>query len=97
MIGSTVKGKFDDTASATEAALFEVIYKEKSSSEITLNTSKGFYIGLGSLVRIVVPEDELTMDNHRVVSKNISYGTSGTTCKLGLNRQPVLLSDYMPS
>ena len=95
VIGSVVKGKFEDTASATEAALFEVIYKEKSSSEISLNANKGMYIGLGSLVRIVVPEDELSLENHRVVSKNISYSDKGTTCKLGLNRQPSLLSDYV--
>ena len=95
IIGSQVKGKFEDTASATEAALFEVISKEKNTSEISMNITKGFDIGLGSIVRLVVPEDELALNNHRVVSKNISYSSKGTTCKLGLNREPVLLSDYL--
>jgi hypothetical protein len=97
LIGSTVKGKYEDTASATEAALFEVIYKEKSSSEISLDVSKGYDIGIGSIVRIVVPEDELALNNHRVVSKMITYNDKGSLCKLSLNRQPALITDYLSS
>ena len=97
LIGSTIKGKYEDTATATEAALFEVIYKAKNTTEITLTTTKAFDIGLGSIVRIIVPEDELALDNHRVVSKNISYSSKGSTCILALNRQPVLVSDYISS
>ena len=52
---------------------------------------------MGSIVRLIVPEDELALNNHRVVSKNISYSDKGTTCKLNLNRQPVLVSDYLSS
>jgi len=97
LIGSVLKGKFPDTASATEAALFEVISNAKNTSEINLNVTKGFDIGIGSIVRLAVPEVELALNNHRVVSKTISYSDKGTTCKLSLNRQPVLLSDYLSS
>ena len=97
LIGTSIKGKFTDTASATEAALFEVISKKKNTSEINLSVTKGFGIGIGSIVRLVVPEDELALNNHRVVSKTISYSDKGTTCKLSLNREPVLVSDYLSS
>ena len=95
VIGSKVKGRFSDTASATEAAFFEVLSKEKNTTEITLTTTKGFDVGIGSIVKIIVPEDELALNNHRVVSKTISYGSKGTTCKLSLNREPTLISDYV--
>ena len=97
LIGSSLTGKYTDTASATEAALFEVISKEKNTSEITLVVTKGFDIGIGSIVRLIVPEDELTLNNHRVVSKSINYSDKGTTCTLKLNREPVLISDYISS
>jgi hypothetical protein len=97
LIGSTVKKKFEDTASATEAALFEVIAKEKNTSEVSLTATKGLDISLGSIVRIVVPEDELALNNHRVVSKTIKYNNKGTTCTLNLNRKPVELLDYISS
>jgi hypothetical protein len=95
LIGSSVKGKFSDTASATEAALFEVISKKTNTTEISLTNTKAYDIGLGSIVRLIVPEDELALNNHRVVSKSISYNDKGSVCKLNLNRQPVLVSDYI--
>ena len=98
LIGGSVTGDFEDTASAMEAAFYENIKKNKSSTEISLDVSKGFDIALGSIVKISVPEDELSENTHRVISKTISYGSSkGTTCKLNLNREPVLLSDYISS
>ena len=98
LIGASVKGTFQDTASATEAAFFETVKKSKSSTEISLQVSKGFDIALGSIVKINVPEEELSMNNHRVVSKSINFkhGT-GTSCKLSLNREPIVLSDYINS
>ena len=97
LVGAKIKGKFEDTASATEAAFFEVLSNEKNTTEISLSVTKGFDISLGSIVRIVVPEDELATNNHRVISKTISYNDKGTTCKLGLNRQPTEISDYISS
>lgn len=97
LIGTTIKGKYKDTASATEAALFEVIANEQNTSEISLTVSKGFDIALGSIVRLVVPEDELATKNHRVVSKKIAYSSKGTVCTLNLNRKPVEISDYISS
>jgi hypothetical protein len=95
VIGSVVKGKFNDTASATEAALFEVISKQKNTSEITLTATKAFYIGIGSIVELMVPEDELALNNHRVVSKSITYNSKGTMCKLSLNKEPTQIADYV--
>tara|TARA_Y100000593_G_scaffold94183_1_gene192076 strand:+ start:2478 stop:3542 length:1065 start_codon:yes stop_codon:yes gene_type:complete len=96
IIGSTIKGNFEDTASATEAAFFETVKKNTASTEITLTVNKAFDIALGSIVKINVPEEELSMNTHRVISKSISYSTTkGTTCNLKLNREPVLVSDYV--
>ena len=97
LIGKTIKGKYEDTASATEAALFEVIASEKNTTEISLNVTKGFEIGIGSIVRLIVPEDELANTNHRVASKKISVSDKGTRCTLSLNRRPVELADYISS
>ena len=97
LIGKTIKGKYEDTASATEAALFEVISSEKNTTEISLKVTKGFDISLGSIVRLVVPEDELANQNHRVASKKISVSDKGTRCTLSLNRRPVELADYISS
>tara|TARA_R100000458_G_C8249859_1_gene227040 strand:+ start:350 stop:1411 length:1062 start_codon:yes stop_codon:yes gene_type:complete len=97
LIGKTIKGKYEDTASATEAALFEVISSEKNTTEISLKVTKGFDISLGSIVRLVVPEDELANQNHRVASKRISISDRGTTCTLNLNRRPVEVADYISS
>ena len=98
LVGTNLKGNFTDTASATEAALFESIKKNKSTTQISLHVTKGFDIALGSIIKINVPEDELSMNNHRVVSKSISFSFSkGTTCQLSLNREPILLSDYINS
>ena len=95
VIGSTLKGKFKDTASATEAAFFEVISKQKNTSQISLTATKAFYIGIGSIVELMVPEDELALNNHRVVSKTITYSSKGTICKLSLNKEPTQISDYV--
>jgi len=96
LIGASVKGNFKDTASATEAAYFESVKRSKATTEISLEVSKGFDIALGSIVKINVPEEDLSRNNHRVISKTISYGHSkGTTCKLSLNREPIMLSDYI--
>ena len=96
LVGATVKGSYEDTASATEAAFFENVKKSKSTTSISLDVSKGFDIALGSIVKVNVPEEELSLNNHRVVSKDISYGhNKGTTCKLKLNREPIILSDYI--
>jgi len=97
LIGKTIKGKYEDTASATEAALFEVISSESNTTEISLSVTKGFEIGIGSIVRLVVPEDELANNNHRVASKKISISDKGTTCTLNLNRRPVEVADYISS
>ena len=96
LTGGSVKGNFEDTASATEAAYFENVKKNKSTTQISLEVTKGFDIALGSIIKINVPEEELSMNNHRIVSKSISYNQkSGTTCKLNLNREPIILSDYI--
>ena len=97
LIGKTIKGKYEDTASATEAALFEVISSEKNTTEISLNVTKGFEIGIGSIIRLIVPEDELANTNHRVASKKINVTDKGTKCTLNLNRRPVEVADYISS
>lgn len=97
LIGKSVKGKYEDTASATEAALFEVISSEKNTTEISLNVTKGFDVGIGSIIRLIVPEDELANSNHRVASKKITVSDKGTKCTLSLNRRPVEVADFISS
>tara|TARA_A100001201_G_scaffold131490_1_gene117691 strand:- start:301 stop:1356 length:1056 start_codon:yes stop_codon:yes gene_type:complete len=64
--------------------------KEKFS--ITLNATKGFYTGLGSIIYLNV--DEEIAGPHRLVSKNISFDKNGVDLNLSLEAKPNTYYNY---
>ena len=80
-----------------EREVFDKLEALLAHAMLSIPATKGFEIGIGSIVRLVVPEDELANNNHRVASKKISISDKGTTCTLSLNRRPVEVADYISS
>ena len=83
----------EDRAKDRELAIRDVLISQNSPDEITIQTTKGYELGLGSIVRLNVTEDDIS-GNHRVVSKTITFG-SGVGCSLKLNKEPIKISDYI--
>ena len=83
----------EDRAKDRELAIRDILISQNSPDEITIKTSKGYELGLGSIVRLNVTEDDIS-GNHRVVSKTITFG-SGMGCTLKLNKEPIKVSDFI--
>lgn len=94
-IGITVANKpYSSRAEAKEAAMAEVLLKQKDDKDITLNVSKGHYINLGHIVRLEVSDSNVE-GQYRIVSKSVSYSDSSVSCSLRLNKKPIRLEDYL--
>ena len=83
----------EDVGESTNLALTELLLNQQQVDDIILSVTKGFYIDLGSIVHLDVPDD-LVSGNHRVQSKTVSFGKT-ISCNLILNRKPVKVSDYI--
>ena len=62
--------------------------------QISVQTSRGFYIGLESLVYLSVPDKNLR-GNHRVTSKSISVSGNDMSCTLGLDKRKSRIGDFL--
>ena len=93
-IGMSVEGDFKDKNEARQELIKKVLLQYHESDEITLECTKGHDIGLGSIVRLNIEEEDID-DNHRVTSKNIKFGPQGVKFSLSLNKKPIILSDYI--
>ncbi len=91
----TTVTELEDVAETRNLALQQILLEEQENKEISINVTKGYDIGLGSIVFLDVDEDDV-YGPHRVVGKNISFGTS-IKCVLKLNKKPIKLSDYVQS
>jgi len=91
-IGNRIKDV--STALVNKELLKGLIHERKQKYEIDLTTTKGHYLQIGSVVNINVEEE--FKGNQRIVSKVVTFGPQGTTCKLKLNTRPLTLSynDY---
>ena len=83
----------EDRAENKRAALEQVLLNQQQSNEITIGVNKCYDIGLGTIIRLDV-EDEDIRGSHRVQSKTLSFGKS-SKCVLQLNKAPPKLSDYL--
>jgi len=93
--GITVAHKeFSSRAEAREAALSEILLKQGDDKEISMTVSKGHYINIGHIVRIDVPDSNIS-GQYRVTSKNINFNGNSVTCSFDLNKKPVQISDYI--
>tara|TARA_R110002167_G_scaffold42869_2_gene129951 strand:- start:556 stop:1539 length:984 start_codon:yes stop_codon:yes gene_type:complete len=93
-VGTTFSSDKKYNAEIYEEALTTVMKNYVEQKEISVDISRGFYIGLESLVYLSVPDKNLR-GNHRVTSKRISVTNNDITCSLGLDKRQPRLGDYI--
>ena len=93
-VGIEIKGGFKDRNEARMEGIKQIFLENRETDEINVEASKGHYIGLGSIVRLDVDEEDIK-GNHRLTSKKISFNTGGVKLSLSLNKKPLILSEYI--
>jgi len=93
-VGTTFSSEKEHNAEIYEEALTIIMKNYIEQKEISVDISRGFYIGLESLVYLSVPDKNLR-GNHRVTSKRISVTNNDITCTLGLDKRKPRLGDYI--
>ena len=88
-----VKEDVESRAELRNIAIEQVLLENQTDEEITIKVSHGYYIGLGSIVRLDITEEGIK-GNHRVTGKKISFGKS-IDCTLNLGKAPPKLGDYL--
>jgi hypothetical protein len=90
-IGIKLEGTYSSKGEAMEAAKSKILFEQDNIKQISLVTNKGFYLDIGNIIRIDVPEDNL-YGQYRITSKQISYSRDNVTCNITLGRKPITLS-----
>ena len=93
-VSRSISGKFKDRNDARTQGIKEVLLHNRETDEITVQANKGHYIGLGSIVRLDIDEEDIK-GNHRLTSKKISFNTGEVKLSLSLNKKPLVLSSYI--
>ena len=87
------KIEYDSPDEAREAARLEILKGLDANVEISINSSKGYYLDVGDNIYVNV-NDTLLNGVHRVVGKTINYSNK-LTCKLQLNKTPSQITRYI--
>ena len=97
VLSINLKEKFKNPSDIYDAAVRKVALESVQKSQITINTGKLAYAGLGDTIKLNIPDDpELSDMVHIVKSKSISYNhKKGTTINIGLNKDTALASDFL--
>ena len=90
---ATTIGNVGDVGEARKLALEQILLEQQQNAEITVDITKCYDIGLGSLVFLDVPDDDV-YGIHRVQGKKMTFG-KGMKCQLLLNKKPIVLSNYV--
>jgi ribosomal protein L23 len=93
-INETGEKSFDTPAEATYASMISILKQQNDKQEINIDITRGFNIGVGSIVRINVDDFDIR-GNHRITTKTLSYSKNSIKCNIGLNRKPVTLKKYI--
>jgi hypothetical protein len=93
-VSRSIVGEFKDRNEARKKGIQEILLHNRETDEINIQTNKGHYIGLGSIVRLDVDEEDIK-GNHRVTSKKISFNTGEVKLSLSLNKKPLVLSNFI--
>ena len=93
-VGSTFTSEKEYNAEIYEEALTNIMKNYVEQKEISVRISRGFYVGLESLVYLSVPDKNIR-GNHRVTSKTISVSGNNITCNLGLDKRKPRVGDYI--
>ena len=90
---TSIKARLDSPAELRNMAIQQVLLEQQQKDEIKITVSKGYDIGLGTIIRLNVPEDDIS-GNHRVVGKTINFGKNAS-CSLKLNKNTPQLSSFL--
>ena len=93
-VGTSFQSSKTQNAEIYEEALLTVMKNYVEQKEINVVISRGFYVGMESLVYLSVPDKNLR-GNHRVTSKSISVTKNDITCTLGLDKRKPRVGDYL--
>ena len=98
--GITVTGPYTDRDTAKKAGIIEIMREQDQIKSITLDVSKGYHVGVGSLINLYINTNRMDSydisGNHRVTSKTISYTRDGgCSMNITLNRKPIRVSDFL--
>tara|TARA_R110002020_G_scaffold156069_6_gene337581 strand:+ start:5111 stop:6145 length:1035 start_codon:yes stop_codon:yes gene_type:complete len=93
-VSKKISGKFKDRNEARIEAISDIFLNNRETDEISLQVNKGHYIGLGSIVRLDIDEEDIK-GNHRLTSKKIAFDESGVKLSMSLNKKPLILSDFI--
>ena len=85
--------KKESPAVTRNLALQNILIQQQETDEISIEVTKDYDISIGSLVFLDV-DDEDIKGNHRVKSKNISFGNT-MSCRIQLNKSPPAITDYI--
>lgn len=91
---TSISKDFDNPEEARKYALSFLKRQQQEIDEITIQSSKGYYTSLESIVSIDVDKPEID-GNHRLVSKSISFNNNALTLSLNLNKRPIKVSQYL--
>ena len=90
-----IKKEFKDPSDASKHAILHQKKAQNEINDITIDATKGYHIGLESLIYVNVDKDDID-GVHRLVSKTITYNeSSGLSLKLTLTKQPIKVSEYL--
>tara|TARA_Y100000310_G_scaffold156720_1_gene156156 strand:- start:875 stop:1936 length:1062 start_codon:yes stop_codon:yes gene_type:complete len=93
-VGMTFSSDKKENAEIYEEAITTIMKNYVEQKQISVQTSRGFYIGLESLVYLSVPDKNLR-GNHRVTSKSISVSGNDMSCTLGLDKRKSRIGDFL--
>jgi len=91
-VGIKVNGTFESKGDAMEAAKSIVLFEQDNIKNIKMTVNKGHYLDIGNIIRLNVPEDNLS-GQYRITSKTVSYTRSSIDCVFSLGRRPLTLSN----
>jgi hypothetical protein len=93
-VSKSISGKFKDKNEARKQGIKEILLNNRETEEINVEANKGHYIGLGSIVRLDIDEEDVK-GSHRLTSKKISFNAGEVKLSLSLNKKPLVLSSYI--
>ena len=93
-VGTTFTSDKTSNAEIYEESIAVIMKNYIEQKEITVNVSRGFYVGLESLVYLSVPDKNIR-GNHRVTSKMINVSRGTIECVLGLDKRAPRIGDYL--
>ena len=93
-LGKTLRGEYESNAEAQQAGIIDILQNYDSIDTLKVNCSKGYYINLGDIVQLQVPELEISR-NFRLSGKKITMSGSKVSLSLDLAKPKVKVGMYI--